>query len=443
MHKPTDPATVSPSSSPPGHAVHPGHDAHGDEVPRQLLAEALARRTPLWKPVLTFVILAAGVGAIVGFGAMPKLEQRDELVRSNEKLAALSRRVQIGAIRVTPPTRTISLPASLQPNAQADLFAQAVGYVRERHADIGDRVKTGDVLAVIDIPLVEEDLNRARAAFAEAEAGRAEVERTRALAKSSLDRWMNVQPAGAVSQQEIDERRTAYESAEAAFTAADAVIATRRAEVQRLERQQAFARVVAPFDGTITTRNIDVGDYIASAGPSSAPLFSIADTQTLRVYADVPQTFAISIQPGQTAKVSVRELPNHPIAGTVSRTSGSLNERTRTLRVEVTVPNGAGQVLAGAYGQVEFEVRQPTPSVIIPGSALIVRAEGPRVAVVDESSAIRYVPVVVGRDLGTEVEIAQGLTGQERVVVNLADELAEGTKVEVVPPPAPPAPTAK
>lgn len=414
----------------PAPAPNVTHDT--DDIPHAELDRALKGRTPIWKPALTLGVLVIGVGALVAFGAMPRLEKRESLLATNKTLNSLSGRVQIGAIRVAPATRAITLPASLQPNAQADLFAQAVGYIRERRADIGDRVKAGDLLAVIDIPLVEEELNRARAALAEAEAARAEVEKTRSLAKTSLERWQAVEPPGAVSKQEIDERRSAFESAEASFNAADAVVATRRADVQRFERQQAFARVIAPFDGTITARNVEIGDYIGNAGPAGAPMFSIADTSTLRVYVDVPQAYASSIEVGQAATITVRETVGRTLTGTVARTSGALNERTRTLRVEVALPNADGGVLANAYGQVQFQVKLPGAPIIVPGSALIVRAEGPRVAIVDENSKLHYVSVVVARDLGTEVEIAQGLTGKERVVINMADEIPEGSTVETV-----------
>lgn len=410
---------------------------HDEDVPREELHKALNGSTPIWKPVLAIVFLTLAVGGIVAFGSIPKAERREKLLDTAETLAKYGKRVQVGPVRVAAPTRTLTLPASLQANAQADLFAQATGYLRERKVDIGDRVKAGDVLATIDIPLVDEDVNRARASLAEAEAARAEVEKTKALALTTLDRWKNVQPPGAVSQQEIDERKSAYEAAEAAYNAADAVVSTRKAEVQRLDRQKAFGQIVAPFDGTITARNIDVGDYIVSAGPAGAPLFAIADTQTLRVYVDVPQAYAPGIEVGQKASVILREIDGK-LPGVVARTSGVLNERTRTLRVEVTLPNENGRVLAGAYGQVQFEVRQTTTPVIVPGAALIVRAEGPRVAIVDADNVLRYVTVVTGRDLGTEVEIVKGLKGDEHVVVNMADELPEGSVVEIVAPAVPP-----
>lgn len=428
----------------PTHQAGSSAEHEYEDVPREVLVNAMARRTPAWKPIALTVVMLIAVGSVVGVGVITRGKRHDDVKEASDRLAALAHRVQVGAVRVAPLSRTLTLPASLQPNAKADLFAQATGYVRERKVDIGDRVKTGDVLAVIDVPLLEEDMTRARAALAQAEATRAETEKARTLAKSTLERWKNVQPAGAVSKQEIDERTFAMETAEAAFAAADAAVATRRSEIQRIERQRDFARVVAPIDGTVAARNTDVGDYISSAGPSGEPMFSIADTQTIRAYVDVPQIYAQGIQIGQPATILLREVTGSALTGTVTRTSGSLNERSRTLRIEVTLPNETGRVLAGAYGQIQLEVKQSAAPVVIPGSSLLIRAEGTRVAIVDDESKLRYVNVTPGRDLGNEIEIITGLTGNERVVMNMADELPEGTVVEVIalpPPPSAPAAT--
>jgi RND family efflux transporter MFP subunit len=423
--------------STPDQQPAPHADTH-DDVPREILTQALSRRTPIWKPIALSLALIVLVGGVIAVGALPRVEAGKDLRETNDRLTKLAHRVQIGAIRTAPGTRTLTLPASLQPNAKADLFAQATGYVRERHADIGDRVKAGDVLAIIDIPLIEEDIVRAEAALKQAEAARAEVDKARQLARSTLERWKNVQPAGAVSKQEIDERAIALETAEAAYSAADAAVATRRSEVQRIERQRSFAKVIAPFDGTVTARNTDIGDYISSAGPSGSPMFSIADTKTIRVYADVPQVYAQGITIGQNATVLLRETGSSKHIGKVTRTSGALNERSRTLRVEVTLNNEDGRVLAGAYGQVQFDVPQPNPAVIVAGSSILVRAEGTRVAIVDDHNQLKYVPITLGRDLGNEIEVTAGLTGKERVVINMADELPEGTVVEIIPAAKPP-----
>jgi RND family efflux transporter MFP subunit len=417
-------------------AVSAEHAARENEK----LAAALVRRTPLWKPVLFVAVLVIAAGTLVAIGAVPRAERQREIDATNATLRALARRVTIAAGKLAPPTRTLTLPASLKPNASAELFAQATGFVRERKVDIGDRVAAGDVLAVLDVPLIDEQLNSARAALTEAEAARDVLARTVTLAQSTLERWRSVEPPGAVSKQELDERQNAFESARANLAAGEAAIASRRADVVRHERGQAFARIVAPFAGTVTARELEVGDYVSGTGGGKR-LFMLADTRTLRAFVDVPQSFAPGVVVGGAARVTLREQPGRVVSGTIARTSGALDERTRTLRVEISVPNEKGALLAGSYAQVELELARDVRAVIVPGSALLVRAEGPRVAIVDAENKLRYRPVVVGRDLGSEVEITSGLAGDERIVVNLADELPDGSVVEPVllPPPAAPA----
>lgn len=409
---------------------------------REKLAAALVRRTPLWKPVLFVAVLVVVAGTLVAVGAVPRAERQREIDATNAHLRALARRVTIAPGKLAPPTRTLTLPASLRPNASAELFAQATGFVRERKVDIGDRVAAGDVLAVLDVPLIDEQLNSARAALTEAEAARDVLARTVTLAQSTLERWRSVEPPGAVSKQELDERQNAFESARANLAAGEATIASRRADVVRYERGQAFARIVAPFAGTVTARDLEVGDYVSGTGGGKA-LFMLADTRTLRAFVDVPQSFAAGVVTGGAARVTLREQPGRVVSGTIARTSGALDERTRTLRVEISVPNEAGMLLAGSYAQVELELARDVRAVIVPGSALIVRAEGPRIAIVDAENKLRYRTVGVGRDLGSEVEITAGLAGDERIVVNLADELSEGSVVEPVTLPTPPAPAPK
>jgi len=423
-------------------SIQPAASAHAsghDQREREQLAAALRRTTPRWKPLLFCAVLLLVAVALVAAGALPRAQRPRQRLSSSRSLRALARRVTIAPITLAPATRTLTLPASLRPNASTDLFAQATGYVRERRVDIGQSVAAGDVLAILDVPLLDEQLNSARAALAEAEAARNVLSRNLDLAKTTLERWKSVDPPGAVSQQELDEKHSAFESASASLAAGEAAIVSRRADVQRLEQGQAFARILAPFAGTITARNLEVGDYVSGAGSGPA-LFRIADSSTLRAYVDVPQSFAAGVVAGSSARVKLREQPGQSFQGTIARTSGALDERTRTLHVEIRVPNEKGALLSGSYAEVELELARALRPVIVPGAALLVRAEGPRVAVVDAENHLRYLPVQLGRDLGSEVEITQGLTGDERVVVNMADELAEGSLVEAIPLPVAAAP---
>lgn len=409
-----------------------------DEDDRAELAQALARRTPAWKPVVAGLVLVLATGALVFAGALPRIARAEEVGSTNAALLQNARRVQFVNAKLGAPTRTLRLPATLAANASVDLLPQVAGYVRERRHDLGDRVDAGELLAVIDVPLLEEDLNRARASLDEASAAQEVLAREFALAQSTLERWRSVQPPGAVSKQELDARQSDFEAARAKETAGRATIQSRRAEVQRFERQREFARITAPFRGTVTARGVDVGDYVGGAGAKA--LFHLADTSVLRAFVDVPQSWTAGIAVGRAARVRLRERPGRVFDGTIVRTSGALDERTRTLQVQVDVPNEKGELLPGSYAEVELELARESVPVVVPGAALLVRAEGPRVAVVDEANALRYMRVTVARDLGSEVELSEGLKGGERVVVNMADELPEGSTVEAVPLPAPPPP---
>lgn len=429
----------TPAVTPPA-AVEVAAPSH-DDVPRAELEGAMRRRTPLWKPLGVFVLLALAGAGVVALGAIPRAQRSEAAAAASERQVAAGKRVQLAPVKAIPATRVIALPASLQPEMQAAVFAQATGYLADRRVDIGSRVKAGDVLARVDIPLVEQDLHRAEAAQLEAEADREKTRKNLELARTTLERWKSVQ-ANAVARQDLDERQAAYDALVAAVASADATVASRKADVQRLAREKSFGEVVAPFDGVISSRSAEVGDYVTT-GSGSMALFSIVRTDTLRASVDVPQAYAYSVKEGQRAKIAVRQIPGKVFDGVVARTSGALDERTRSLRAEVQVPNETGELLSGTFATVQFDVPTPEAGVIVPGSALLVRAEGPRVAVVDAESKIQYLPVKVRRDLGTEVEIAEGLEGQRFVVVNMADEIPAGTKVEGVQPPAPPAPAEK
>ncbi|MFO0874080.1 MAG: efflux RND transporter periplasmic adaptor subunit [Phycisphaerales bacterium] len=437
---------------PPASTRRPGDGAAAAPRPagaprdpeRELLVAALRRRTPWWKPVVALAFVVGATGAIVASGAIPRMARRTEVAAAAERRHAASRSVQLATIRMAPATHVLALPGSTRPEMQADLFAQATGYLRSRHVDIGDRVKQGDVLAEIDIPLVDEQLRQAEAVLSQAEAAQVEAERTLELAKATLDRWLSVDVRGAVSQQELDEKRSAFEVRRASADAAKATVDARRADVHRLESQRTFGTITAPFDGTITARHSEIGDLVmppsgsggsnGGSGSSSSrdPLFTLARLDVLRVTVDVPQGEAYGVKVGQKADIVVHEVKDGDFEGVVTRTAGVLDERSRTLRVEITVPNPDGALMAGTYVQVKFEIAPASPAVIIPGASLIVRADGTKVAIVDANNAIAYVPVRVGRDLGTEVEIVDGLTGTERVVVNMGDEMPAGTVVEAV-----------
>lgn len=425
-------------------AAHPVPDATVDageahEVDADALRAALARRTALWKPLAVFCAIGLGATAVVVAGGVPKHQRSEQLVETAAKLEANRRKVQVGTLRPAPTTRSLSLPASLAPQSDVTLFPQATGYVRERRVDIGDQVRKGDVLAEIDVPLIAEDLAASEASVAAAKAERDRSASQLALAESTLVRATAARDGNALGEQELDERTATVHTLRAGVEVAEATIRLREAETARLRQQLAFATVVAPFDGTITDRSIEVGDYVEPASGSSArALFRIADLASLRVFVDVPQAYAQSIRTGQSATVRLPGRGGAEVKGTVTRTSVALLPSARTLRVEVTVPNMDGLLLGNAYGEATLEVAEPPGTLLVPGGAIIVRSEGTKVAVIDEANRLHYRPVTLGRDLGAEVEVIDGLRGDERIATNLADEFPEGTEVDPVVPAPPP-----
>jgi multidrug efflux system membrane fusion protein len=314
----------------------------------------------------------------------------------------------------------VELPGTLQGLVESPIYARSNGYLVSWSKDIGAHVEKGELLATISSPEVDQELSQAVAT-------RQQQVSSLALAKSSAERWQALRQKDAVSQQELDERQSAYTQAQANLAAAEA-------NVKRLQELEGFTRIVAPFAGTITRRNVDVGDLIDSgSGGTGRPLFTLAKVDPLRLYIYVPQTDSEVVHPGATVTVTQSELPGQQFQGVIARTAGAIDTATRTLQVEVQLPNHDGRLLPGAY----VEVRVPTTSrqaLIVPVNTLLFRKEGIRIAVVDNGNVARLIPVSIGKDYGEKVEIVNGLKATDRVILNPADALMDGQPVTVVQP---------
>ena len=313
----------------------------------------------------------------------------------------------------------LSLPASVRAFQEATLYARTNGYLKRWHADIGDKVKANQVLAEIEVPEADRELDEARAKVAQVganlEFARATAERYRAAGKDE-----------AASPQEVDEKVGAYEARKADLAAA-------KAHVQRLEHLRTYQKVTAPFPGTIVARNIEVGSLIqAGSGSAGGWLYKLSQTDNMRVQVSVPQNYSAYIKPGMDAELAVSELGTAPFAAKVTRTSGAFDPATRTIVVELTVPNREGKLLPGMYGQMKFQIVNAQPNIVIPVTALIIGGDGLKVAVLDGSSAVHYRKVKVVRDLGKEIEISEGIAPKDRVINNPRDTLEEGQKVNAV-----------
>jgi membrane fusion protein, multidrug efflux system len=318
---------------------------------------------------------------------------------------------------VGPAMRKVNVPGTLMGLTESPIYAQTTGYVAHWYKDIGDTVKEGDLLATIDTPEVDRQLSQA-------EANRDQVESRLGLAATSARRWQTLRSHDAVSQQELDEKDSALSQAQADLAAANA-------DVQRLQELERFKRIVAPFSGVITRRNIDIGTLVdaGSEEPGKA-LFSLAKVDVLRTYIYVPEMYSERISDGQKVNVTLQELPGHTFTGTVARTSQAIDTTTRSMQIEVDLPNPNGLLKPGAYADVELDLPS-NGAPVIPANTLLFRAEGLSVAAVDAQGVVHIQPVKVGEDYGTTLQITQGVAPTDRLVLNPPDSIENGQHVTV------------
>jgi RND family efflux transporter MFP subunit len=343
-----------------------------------------------------------------------------------------------------PAQSSLSLPGNLEPMYSASVYARTNGYIQKRFVDIGSHVKAGQLLAIISTPEVDQQLNQARAETLQAAAvvdqSKAALQQAQAnleLARITRDRYTPLITRHAVTQQSLDEADQAFNARTADVSAANATIAvseaslkSRQANVERLVQMQGFERVVAPFDGVVTARNVEQGDLVNS-GSSTQSLFSIAQSTILRVQVEVPQSAALSIQDGQQATLTVDERPGQRYTAIVRRNAESVNLAARTMLTEVEVDNRDGSLVPGMYGNVKFDITDSQPSLIIPATALVIDKNGMHVVSVSSDSRVHFVPVDIGQDMGSKVAISQGLRGGETLVSNPSDLLSDGQKVAI------------
>jgi RND family efflux transporter MFP subunit len=312
----------------------------------------------------------------------------------------------------------LTLPGTLQGFIESTVYARSSGYVVRWFKDIGAPVKKGELLAEITAPEVDQELSQALAAQAQASS-------SEGLAKSTAERWKALRDKDAVTQQDFDERQSQYAQAQANLNAA-------RANVERLRNLQGFNKVEAPFDGVVTSRNVDVGDLVnAGNGGVGRALFSVAQVDPLRLYVNVPQAYAPSVKVGDSVTVSVDQQTRAEFNGTISRTARAIDTTTRTMQVEIRVPNPKGELIAGSYVQAQLPIKQDIASLIVPTNTLLFRPDGIRVAASDAQGHVHLLSVKLGVDFGNEVAVLSGLQASDRLVLNPADSLADGDVVSV------------
>jgi membrane fusion protein, multidrug efflux system len=392
-------STNAPSPNPPA------------SPPSANTASAAAQSAGKLRPAAIVVVVLVVAGAAVGL--VPRWHAR-------EALRAETRELAIQTVRVISPVPgqapvALALPAEVKPLVEAPIYARASGYLKRFLVDMGAPVKEGELLAEIDTPELNQDLARARAELAQTEAALA-------LARITAARWADLLKTSSVSEQEAAEKQSDLDLKSATVEAA-------RANVRRLEELQSFARVTAPFAGTITARKTDVGELIAASGGKE--LFRLAQTGTLRVYVHVPQTAARGVTPGQMAELTVPEIPGRVFPAKIVRTAGAMDAPSRTLLAELQVDNARGEVLAGSYAQVRFPEAKPEAALTLPSNTLLFRPEGPQVGLVEGEGRVKLRGVTLGRDFGPTIEILEGVNPKDRVIVNPPDSLVDGATVRL------------
>lgn len=373
------------------------------------------RRRPSRRWLLVAALVAV-VALTLSFGLQPRLQARENLAKD----AATRSTMVVSVIRAkqTDATREIVLPGNMRAYSDTPIYARTSGYLKRWYADIGKRVKAGDLLAEIDTPEIDDQLQQARADLANAEA-------EYRLAESTNTRWEALLKTDSVSKQEVEERRGAFASRKAAVEAA-------RFNVARLQKLQSFKRLTAPFDGVITARNTDIGALVdAGSSTPSRELFHLASTQRMRVYVNVPQAYAAEAVPGVEAELTLAEYPGRRFKGSLVRNTQAIDTASRTLLAEVEVPNPTGELLPGAYAEVHLKLGVSNRALLLPVNALLFRPEGVMVALVKQERT-ELVKIALGRDFGTEVEVVSGLAPTDDIIINPSDSLISGVSVRVV-----------
>ncbi|HXS68926.1 MAG TPA: efflux RND transporter periplasmic adaptor subunit [Candidatus Polarisedimenticolia bacterium] len=359
-------------------------------------------------------IILIVIGLVAGF--VPRFMARRSLNKETAEMAT-----QYVTVVSPAPGKSemgVPLPAEVQAYVEAPIFARASGYLKKWDVDIGQHVEAGQLLAEIDTPEVDQQLAQAKAEVAQADANLA-------LAKSTSERWVDLLKIASVSEQETAEKQADYALKQANLEAASA-------NLHRLEDLKSFARVTAPFAGTITTRDTDVGQLITAG--NGRPLFRLAQTDPLRVYVHVPQTLSRQVEVGQEADLLISELPGKKFQAKVVRTAGAMDPASRTLLAELEVKNPKNEILAGSYAQVRFSDILGDPTLTLPANTLLFRSEGMQVGVVGANGKVQMHTVKLGRDFGQTVEVVDGVSSNDRVVVNPPDALATGMDVKIAEP---------
>jgi len=380
------------------------------------------------------VVVAVVIGAAFAFGWVQRSRAHDRV--ELPQVAGGAVRVDVIKPRVIDSDREMSLPGTVRALEQTKIYPRTTGYVRKWLVDIGDKVTAGQLLVEIDAPDLDAQLGQARAQLAQAQSAVNQVVAQRNFSKSNTQRYSSLADQQLVSQSQVEQTQAQASTDEASVAAAQSNVAAQQANVRRLVETQGFLRVVAPFAGTVTSRNIERGDLVSES--KTTELYTIAAIDTVRVFVDVPQTVVANVHPGAEATITVREYPGRKFAGKVTRSAGALDPDLHTMTTELQVPNPDSALKPGMYVQAALTFPAPHHVVEIPATALYSDSQGLRVAVVDAQQKLHYVPITIERDTGAMLLVSTGLTGDERLVKIAVPGLVEGDPLEIAPPRAVP-----
>ncbi len=420
-------------TTPPDRDAPRAHDEHAVHELDAAQFDARPHVPSTRKLALVGLLVVAGLGGLAAAGILPRLRSAAASASAQEPGGApADGKLVVAKVKRAAVGNEVALPGTVKALQEAAIYARTNGYLKKYRVDIGDTVAEGDVLADIDAPELDQELAQARAAAAQASAVRAQEAAKLELSRSTLGRTKTLFADGLTSKQDLDEKQSALRAEEASVAATDASVGAAAANVRRLGELKQFEKVVAPFAGTITSRNAEPGALIVS-GAAGQPLFRVAQTDPVRVFVQVPQLYAASVKVGAAAKLTVRELRGRTFTGKITRTTKSLDPSTHTLTVEAQFANGDGALMPGTYARVVLGALGASGAeapLVVPATALIVNAKGTQLAVV-EQGVVHLRVIEVDGDLGDQVTIAAGAREGELVVVMPTDRLAEGQRVEV------------
>lgn len=417
---------TAPKSATSSHRKDSGHH----ELPASALPAPGRKLSP---KLMTGAALFAAVtvGSLFLLGWLPRQQRARLLASESDRIKNSLLTVRVIQPKPAPLRSVVTLPGDVQPMEDTTIYPRTTGYVKRLLVDIGDEVTAGQLIAEIDTPDIKAQLQESEAALEESKSS---LERTKAtvnLATITNKRTKTLVARKSSSQQDLDESENKLAESIATMRLNEATIESNKARVQHMRELMSFAEVRAPFSGTVVARLVDTGKLVTSGNGTGQALFQLARTNPVRVFVNVPQTFAPGVSVGLKATITTRELPGRKFIGTVKRTPRAIDPVTRTLLTEIHVPNEDRALLTGSYAQVRMEVERPNQPLRIPATALIFNAAGTQVAVVSPDRKVQFRAIEVAEDLGSEISVASGVTAGDQVITNPGDRLSDGIEVSV------------